>query len=83
MNNDRFTGYFVNASEPFHLTKLYDYYHWDYYYDWNYHYWYYDNWSWDFFLTKTRGTNTDEVPAAFNPDEVHIVKIGNRFNEKD
>ncbi|MBQ0047971.1 MAG: hypothetical protein KBT33_10805 [Prevotellaceae bacterium] len=82
LNNSHFTGRFTNASAPFDLIKITDYYYWDEYYAWEYHYWWYDEWDWNGYA-KTRGISEDAVPEKYNSENGRIVKIGNRFNEKD
>ncbi|MBR1668800.1 MAG: hypothetical protein IJ693_11075 [Bacteroidaceae bacterium] len=80
MNNDRFTGYFSNGTQPFYLYKIADYYNWSYYYDYDYHYWYYDDWSWDYYA-KTRGAAAEGDSVKGSTKEDRIVKIGSRLAE--
>ena len=89
LNNNRFTGYFSNSTEPFYLNKIADYYNWSYYYSWDYHYWAYDSWSWDSYYDyyakerpemDTRATS--EKADTTDTKAPHILKIGNRFAEK-
>ena len=80
MNNDRFTGYFSNGTQPFYLYKIADYYNWSYYYDYDYHYWYYDDWSWDYYA-KTRSAAAESDSADGLTKEDRIVKIGSRLAE--
>ena len=83
MNNNRFTGYFSNGTEPFYLYKIADYYDWSYYYPYEYHTWVSIGWSWDFYYAKTR-TETGEANSTTNKttEKPRIVKIGSRLAEK-
>lgn len=85
MNNNRFTGYFDNGSDPFYLNKIADYYDWTYYYDYGYyHYWTYDSWDWGYYpyYAKTRSTSADNDTASVPSTEDRIVKIGSRLAEQ-
>ncbi|MCR5312178.1 MAG: hypothetical protein K6E54_00760 [Bacteroidaceae bacterium] len=76
LNNRRFYGYFENASEPFTLYKLSDYYDWNVY-SGNYGYYSSGNWSY----AKSRGIGSDST----NVDDFangEITGHGNRFAEK-
>lgn len=85
MTGSRFTGYFINGTEPFYLDKIANYYNWSDYYSWDYHYWYYDTWDWDYYpyYTKTRSTAAPDNGSADTPTtEDRIVKIGSHLAEQ-
>lgn len=88
LNNNHFTGYFINSSTPFDLIKIADYYNWyDYDYLYRSHGYVYLEWDWDgayyydTYYAKMRKAKATADNAG-KPSVGRITKRGSRFAEK-
>lgn len=87
LDNDYFTGYFNNGGTRFRLSKIRDYYNWDYYRPYgDYYFWTNSSWSWNSYYKPLRSAARNESVvqsdsmhvSSYGLSEGRVVRIGNR-----